>query len=96
VCVWADGTGECSMIERCHGDEVVDYYYHSITYHGACWMFSCVGTCWHYHALMNVIHLNSHRIDVDLQEQTQQHEPMEAHAQAEAGMAQEQLRRLTT
>jgi hypothetical protein len=45
---------------------------------------------------MNVIHLNSHRIDADLQEQTQQHESMEAHAQAEAGMAQEQLRRLTT
>ena len=53
---------------------------------------SCVGTCWHYHyhLLMNMIHLNSHRIDADLQERSQQHESMGAQAQVEAGMAQEQ------
>lgn len=95
VCVWADGTGECSMLggdraERCHGDEVVNYYYHSITYHESGWMSSCVGTCWHYHLLMNMIHLDSHRTDVDLQERSQQHESMGAQAQVEAGMAQEQ------
>ena len=76
--------------ERCHGDEVVNYYYHSITYHGSGWMSSCVGTCWHYHLLMNMIHLDSHRTDVDLQERSQQRESMGAQAQVEAGMAQEQ------
>jgi hypothetical protein len=39
---------------------------------------------------MNMIHLDSHRTDVDLQARSQQHESMGAQAQVEAGMAQEQ------
>ena len=35
-----DAGGE---MERCHGDEVVDYYYHSITHHGFVCVLAYVG-----------------------------------------------------